>query len=89
MHLPIKINEITAFLGVSQQYLYKICKTRLSVSPKRYIVDRKLFYAKKLLKESAMSITEIANSLGFEDVLTFSKFFSSHEKKSPQRFRNT
>ena len=44
-------------------------------------------HAKKLLTETDMSITEIANSVGYSDALAFSKAFSSKEKLSPQKYR--
>ena len=43
--------------------------------------------AKELLIETNMSITEIANSVGYSDVLAFSKALSSRENMSPQKYR--
>ena len=87
IHSKITISALTEFLGVSQPYLYKIFKKRFMKSPKQYILDQKLTRAKKLLKETDMSITYIANSVGFQDVLSFSKYFSSRLGISPQNYR--
>jgi len=88
LYLPITVKELTEFLGVSQPYLFTIFKKRLFNSPKQYILNKKLTYAEKLLKTTNMSVTEIANSVGFQDVLSFSKFFKQKTGLSPQNFRN-
>lgn len=84
---PITVKELTGILGISQPYLYQIFKDTFGKSPKQYISDYKLTYAKKLLTESDMTITQIAFSVGFCDVLCFSKFFSSKTGISPQHYR--
>lgn len=88
MHRAITVSELTEFLGVSQPYLFKIFKEHVLKSPKQYILDQKLLHAKMLLKETNMSITYIANSVGFHDVLSFSKYFRSKVGVSPQNYRN-
>lgn len=88
IHRKITVDELSALVGVSQPYLYKIFKNKFNMSTKEYIVWYKMNNAKKLLKETDMSITEIANSIGFSDVLAFSKAFSAKEKMSPQKYRH-
>lgn len=88
IRMSLKISQITKLLGVSQPYLHKICKKHLGVSPKQYISDRKIFHAKKLLTESDVTVSEIAASLGFDDVFAFSHFFSLHTGTSPTAYRN-
>lgn len=83
----ITIEELTEILGISQGYLYKLFKSHYGLSPKDYLSSRKLFHAKNLLTETNISITDIAISVGFDDVLSFSKFFSKYEKISPSQYR--
>jgi AraC-like DNA-binding protein len=89
LHSKITVNKLTELLGISQPYLYSIFKERVGLSPKQYIDELRLEKAKRLLRESALPITQIANSVGFSDVLDFSKFFSTKEKISPSNFRKT
>lgn len=79
---------IQELLGVSQPYLFRIFKEATGKAPKQYLNDYRLLQAKKLLTTTALSITEIANSVGYADVLTFSRFFSSKEGCSPRAYRN-
>jgi len=58
-----------------------------SDTPARYIKHRRLMQAKKLLLSSDDSITEIAFSLGYVDVSTFSANFQKKFKLSPSKYR--
>ena len=83
----IKIENASTILGLSPQYLRKICKEHLGVSPKQYLNRRKMSYAEKLLKETDITISDIAYSLGFEDPFVFTRFFSSQLHISPTEYR--
>ena len=89
IHTSVSVAQLTEFLGVSQPYLFKLFKTKFQMSPKEYILKQKLNQAQLLLKETPLTITQIANSVGFQDVLSFSKFFKSKTGLSPQNYRNT
>lgn len=89
IHTPLPVGELTAFLGVSQPYLFSLFKRKFQISPKEYILRQKLKRAKLLLKETPLTVTHIANSVGFQDVLSFSRFFKSKTGLSPQTYRNT
>ena len=87
LHCPITVEELANFLGVSQVYLFKIFKARFAKSPKQYILEQKLLRAQTLLGETDISVTYVANSVGFPDVLSFSKCFRSKLGLSPQSYR--
>ena len=84
---PITVGELTQLLGVSQPYLFRIFKSATGKSPKAYLGDYRLLQAKKLLTETELSITEAAASVGYGDVLAFSKFFRGRQGVSPQHYR--
>lgn len=84
---PTRIEELTAFLGISQPYLYRIFMSKCGLSPKQYINQCKLKEAIRLLCEENMSVTETANSVGYGDVLAFSKFFRRMTGTPPSEFR--
>ncbi|MEE0946343.1 MAG: AraC family transcriptional regulator [Acutalibacteraceae bacterium] len=88
LHNQLKIKAISEIIGVSSTYLFQIFKNKFDISPKQYISNLKLHTAKNLLMHSNLSITEISNSVGFSDVLVFSRFFHSKEGISPTEYRN-
>lgn len=87
LHLPISVNDVCRKLGVSQPYLYKIFQQEIGCSPKQYICECRLAEAKRQLRETEFTISEIAASVGYSDVLAFSKFFSGKAGCSPTEFR--
>lgn len=84
---PITVSDLTGVLGISQPYLYRIFKEKCGKSPKQYMNDYRMEQAKLLLRDSKITVTQVANSVGFQDVLSFSKFFSSKTGISPQNYR--
>ncbi len=86
-HRQIKIKEIAEHLNIADRYLYNLFIMTEGVSPKQYLNNIRLEFAKKLLLNTASSITDIAESVGYSDVLSFSKFFSEHINISPSQFR--
>lgn len=87
MYRAVRVEELLQILGISQPYLYRIFKDRCAMSPKQYIDNCKLTEAKRLLTETAMSVTEVANSVGYSDALAFSFFFKKKTGQSPKNFR--
>lgn len=85
---PVTVGELTELLGISQPYLFRIFKAATGKSPKAYLGDYRLLQAKKLLLETRLSVTEVAASVGYGDVLAFSKFFRARQGISPQHYRS-
>lgn len=87
LHTPLSVAELTAFLGVSQPYVFTLFKSRFQMSPKEYILNQKCKRAQTLLEETTLSVAHVAHSVGFQDALSFSKFFKSRTGVSPQAYR--
>ncbi len=83
----ITVNELTNRIGISQPYLYKLFKARFGMSAQQFIMMQKIEFAQNLLVNSDMSITEVANSVGYQDLLAFSRMFSVKNKISPKKYR--
>ncbi len=84
---PIAVQALAELLHVSQPYLFRIFKNATGKAPKQYLSDYRLLQAQKLLTETAMTVTEVASSVGFGDPLAFSKFFSARVGCSPKYYR--
>lgn len=85
---PIAISKLASLIGITETYLYKIFSSRFNMSPKQYILSRKLERASNLLIATDISVTKIASLVGYDNVLTFSRLFSKKIKMSPQKYRN-
>ncbi len=87
LNTQISLEDLASIAGHNSNYLCRIFKKEFGVTPIKYINDLKLSKAKDLLRNSNMTITEIAETLGFYSVHYFSKFFKEKEDMSPLEFR--
>ena len=69
------MEDIAAYVGLSRSHLFRYLKLMLQQSPKEYLTDFRMKQACYLLEHSNLSITAIANSVGFDNGLYFSKTF--------------
>ena len=67
--------------------LLSMLMDKYGISPKAYINNLRIDFAKKLLTRSEMSITEISYSIGFMEPLYFSTSFRKSTGISPTEFR--
>ncbi|MBO4633685.1 MAG: helix-turn-helix transcriptional regulator, partial [Lentisphaeria bacterium] len=63
-------------LGMSVVNFQHLFKRELKISPHRYILNRRLAYAHDLLKNSSLSIEEIAEKTGFATRYQFTRSFT-------------
>lgn len=75
-------------LNVHVNHLNKTLKERTGKTTTEIITSRILQESKILLKNTTWNISEISNSLGFEEVAHFSNFFKKQSGLSPLSFRN-
>lgn len=74
-------------LSVHVNHLNKVLKVNTGKTTTELISDRLIHEAKILLKETDWNISEIAYSLGFEELAHFSNFFKKQTTLTPMSFR--
>jgi len=74
-------------LSVHVNHLNKVLKENTGKTTTALITGRIMQEAKILLKQTDWNISEIAYSLGFEEVAHFSNFFRKQASLAPQAFR--
>ena len=84
---PITIENIADYVGLSRSQLFRSFRTVLGQSPKEYLTDFRLRQACYLLENTNLSITAIANSVGFDNSLYFSKTFHRQRNMTPSDYR--
>lgn len=83
------LESIAHHHGYSPGHLTRIFKTVFGVTPQVYRVQHRIRLAQQLLKESSLSVSEIADHLGYSDVFFFSRQFKTYTGLSPRHFRDT
>lgn len=81
------VEDYAAGLGVSPGRLNAACRRVAACSTLQLIHLRLLTEARRHLVYTAMTVAEIAYTLGFEDPAYFSRFFTKREGMAPLAFR--
>ncbi len=74
-------------LGISDRYLRRLFNTHLGMSPKQYAQYHQLMFAKQLLHNSSMTISDVGLASGFNSVRRFNDAFQKILKLTPSEVR--
>jgi len=81
------VAEYARLLFKSPKTLSNLFKRHIDQTPLQIITERRLLEAKRLLRNSDLSIQEISDTLSFNDIQAFSNFFKKHTKQTPTVFK--
>ncbi len=81
------VAELAQRLGVGERYLRKLFAARLGVSPLAVGQNQRLLFARKLLFETDMSVTDLALAAGFSSIRRFNSAMREHFACSPSDLR--
>jgi AraC family transcriptional regulator, regulatory protein of adaptative response / DNA-3-methyladenine glycosylase II len=82
-----RVGDLAASLGISDRHLRRVTETELGVSPIELAQTQRLLLAKRLLRETNLSQTDIAFASGFGSVRRFNALFKSRYGLSPRAVR--
>lgn len=82
----ISIDDIAKAVGVSRSHLYRVFMSNVGQSPIDYLTNYRIGEACNLLRDSKLSIAEIAVSVGFFDQFYFSRVFKKTKGVPPSRY---
>lgn len=85
----ISREEVAKKLFINPDYLDRLFKKKMDISVSKYIMQERMSYAKILLVETELSISEIANGFGYSNLSNFSTMFKKTESMSPIDYRKT
>jgi AraC family transcriptional regulator, regulatory protein of adaptative response / DNA-3-methyladenine glycosylase II len=82
-----RVGDLAASLGVSDRHLRRVTEAELGVSPIQLAQTQRLLLAKRLLRETSLTQTDIAFASGFGSVRRFNALFKSRYGLSPRAVR--
>lgn len=85
---PITVEDIAAYLGISRSHLFREFKEHRKQSPKEFLTSYRIRKACHLLSNTTLSIQSIANSVGYENGMYFSRIFRQETRLTPSQFRS-
>lgn len=84
---PIDLNLIADHFSFSPSYLTKIFVKHTNITPSKYIMNYRINIAKQLLSDFSLTISMVANMVGYTDPFHFSKTFKQCVGVSPASYR--
>lgn len=85
----IKAHDVAKHFGYNEKYLSKIYKEIANETIKEHIINSKIKASSYYLTTSTLTVSQIANQLGFSDCHNFMKFFKCKTGLTPTEYRNS
>jgi AraC-like DNA-binding protein len=86
---PVSREEISAALKVSPNYLSRVFRQDTGLTPWQYLSQFRVVQAQKLLLTTELSVTEVAQRVGFSDPAYFVRVFHKETGRAPLQYRKS
>lgn len=83
----ISIEQMADIACVSKAQLTRLCHQAFGVSPRQYVIRKKVQYAQKLLLTTDLAVQQVASKVGFADASYFIRLFRKNVGFTPQDYR--
>ncbi len=83
----VELSSLAAITKLNPTYLSNLFTAKMGVPLIRYINGRRVANAIRMLRDKSLSIKEIADRLGAENPLIFSRLFKRHTGRTPLEYR--
>lgn len=81
------LGSLSERLGISERYLRQLFQKRFGVSPKTYALYQQCLFAKQLLHQTSLPVTDIVYASGFRSIRRFNDCFKTQMGLSPSQLR--
>lgn len=83
----ITVFDAARFCGISRNHLQSLFSTKFRISPKKYLLNKRIEEAKKLLELTSATSCEISSSVGFSSPQRFNEIFKNLTGMTPLQYR--
>lgn len=88
-HNEITVADIADSCKIHRNYLCRIFREHLGISPQEFLITFRLRKAVQLLRTTNLSIKDIGNAVGYPNQLHFSRAFKNVYGMSPKQWRSS
>ena len=83
----LSVEDLASRAGFSVYHFSRLFKENTGMTCHNYLVARRIIYAKTLLVDDTIPITEIAMRSGFNSIATFNRLFKAQIGYTPTEYR--
>ena len=83
----VRLSDVARECGLSVSHFARSFKTSFGISAHQWLIQHRVDYAKELMNQTTLSLTEIAIQTGFSDQAAFTRTFHRLIGISPGRWR--
>ena len=83
------MSQVAEQIGLSESRTRSLFKQTSGVSLGQYILNYKIHVSLSLLKDTALSISDVADQAGFTSLQAFSRAFKQQTGQTPRDYRNS
>ena len=87
LHEPLTVGELALTAHVTPDYLTRLFRRELGITPMRYVWQERVRLGVDLLEHTGLPVSEVALRAGFQTANHFSRLVRSATGRSPRRMR--
>jgi AraC-like DNA-binding protein len=84
---PITLGDLAYVACLSTNYFLRSFRSLFGVTPHQFVIERRLERAKRYLKSTEMSVSDVCQAVGFQSLGSFSWLFKRRIGVSPDAYR--
>lgn len=83
----LSVSHLSRLCGISDAYFRRLFAEMFAVSPKEYIINRRIEYAKLLLADNQFPVSQVGELCGYIEPCYFSREFTRRCHMSPNAYK--
>ena len=88
-HGPLQVGELALMVGVTREHLTRVFRHQLGLPPAQYLARQRMLVACDWLRDTPLTVKEVAFRLGFSAPHHFVRMFRRVLGTTPRQFRET
>ena len=86
---PLELEGLAEKAHLSKYHFCRIFKRHIGLNPMKFVATLRIERAKELLKKESLTVSSVANEVGFKDLSNFIRQFKKVTGMTPSTFRDT
>jgi AraC-like DNA-binding protein len=83
----VTVAGLASLCGISEAYFRRLFEAKFGVSPKEYVIEKRIGYAKQLLETGEVAVSDTAFMCGYSEITHFSREFTKRVGMSPNEYK--